>query len=131
MAKTHPHAEATYQVIPLPYGSFGVEVTIPETYPTKVSGFATKAAAERWILEHKQQAASIAVSICLLESDFPTVNKCDDQTTYRRGGASRSLPSSGQRRLIMSGAPLCQTNAAPCPTAWVPAVTVVQAGTRV
>jgi len=58
MAKTHPHAEATYRVISLPDDSFGVEVTIPETYPTKVSGFATKAAAERWILEHKQQAAT-------------------------------------------------------------------------
>ena len=29
-SKTHPHAEATYQVIPFADGSFGVEVNIPE-----------------------------------------------------------------------------------------------------
>ena len=58
MARTHPHAEATYQVISLADGSFGVEVTIPETYPTNVSGFATKAAAETWIVKHKQQVAT-------------------------------------------------------------------------
>ena len=55
MARTHPHAEATYQVISLPNCSFGVEVTIPDTYPIKVSGFATKAAAEAWITEHKRR----------------------------------------------------------------------------
>jgi hypothetical protein len=58
MARTHPHAEATYRVISLPDGSFGVEVTIPETYPTKVSGFATKDVAETWISEHKQQVGT-------------------------------------------------------------------------
>ena len=54
MARTHPHAEASYRVISLPGGSFGVEVTIPDTYPTKVSGFASKTAAEAWIAEHKR-----------------------------------------------------------------------------
>ena len=58
MARTHPHAEATDQVISLPDGSFGVEVTIPETYPTKVSGFTEKAAAEAWIAEHKNHVAT-------------------------------------------------------------------------
>jgi len=57
MARTHPHAEATYRVISLPGGSFGVEVTIPDTYPTKVSGFATKAAAQAWIAQHKRRVA--------------------------------------------------------------------------
>ena len=38
-------------------GSFGVEVTIPDRYPTKVSGFATKAAAHAWITKHKRRVA--------------------------------------------------------------------------
>jgi len=42
----------------LPDGSFGVEVTIPETYPTKMSGFTEKAAAEAWIAEHKNHVAT-------------------------------------------------------------------------
>ena len=37
MAKTHPHAEATYEVITLPGSTFGVKVSIPDTYPTTVS----------------------------------------------------------------------------------------------
>src|SRR5438874_342631 len=33
MARTHPHAEATYRVVPLTDGTYGVEVTIPDSYP--------------------------------------------------------------------------------------------------
>ena len=57
MARTHPHADATYRVISLPGKVFGVEVTIPDSYPTKVSGFNTKAAAEAWITKHQRQVA--------------------------------------------------------------------------
>jgi hypothetical protein len=46
MVTTHPHAEATYRVISLPGGTFGVEVSIPDTYPTTVSALATRADAE-------------------------------------------------------------------------------------
>ena len=53
MARTHPHAEASYRVISLDNGSFGVEVRIPDTYPTRISQFATVAAAEAWIAEHR------------------------------------------------------------------------------
>jgi hypothetical protein len=53
MARTHPHAEASYRVVPRTDGSFGVEVTIPDTYPTTVSSFATEAEAEAWIAKHK------------------------------------------------------------------------------
>ena len=55
MPKTHPHAEATYRVIPLEDGSFGVEVSIPETFPTTVSKFVTEADAETWIAQHKSR----------------------------------------------------------------------------
>ena len=60
MARTHPHAEATYRVIPLKDGTFGVEVVIPETYPTTVSPFATEAEAEAWIARHKRNVEADA-----------------------------------------------------------------------
>jgi hypothetical protein len=55
MARTHPHAEASYRVIPLPAGGFGVEVSIPDSSPTTVSPFATEADAEAWIAKHKSR----------------------------------------------------------------------------
>jgi hypothetical protein len=51
-ARTHPHAEATYRVIPFDDGSFGVEVKIPGSYPTTVSKFASEADAAAWTAEH-------------------------------------------------------------------------------
>ena len=58
MAKIHPHAEASYRVIPLDSGSFGVEVSIPDSHPTTVSMFKTEADAEAWIAEHRRQVQS-------------------------------------------------------------------------
>jgi hypothetical protein len=55
MTRTHPHAEATYEVITLPGSTFAVKVSIPDTYPTTVSTFATKADAEAWIAKHKSR----------------------------------------------------------------------------
>jgi hypothetical protein len=55
MPKTHPHAEATYRVIPFDNGAFGVEVTIPDSHPTRVSMFKTEADAEAWIAEHRRR----------------------------------------------------------------------------
>jgi len=55
MPRLHPHAEAIYSVVPLGDGSFGVEVIVPETNPTRVSGFATEIAAGEWIETHKRQ----------------------------------------------------------------------------
>lgn len=53
--KTHPHAEAIYEVVPLNAGGFGVKVLIPDTSPTTVSGFDSQAAAEAWIASHKSR----------------------------------------------------------------------------
>jgi len=53
--KIHPHAEATYRVVPLDDGSFGVEVNIPDSHPTRVSMFKTEADAEAWIVEHRRR----------------------------------------------------------------------------
>ncbi len=58
MPKTHPHAEATYRVIPLDDGSFGVEVTIPGSHHTRVSMFKTEADAETWIDEHRARVSA-------------------------------------------------------------------------
>ena len=58
MPKTHPHAEATYRVIAVEDGSFAVEVSIPENYPTTVKPFVTEAAAEAWIAEHRERVQS-------------------------------------------------------------------------
>jgi hypothetical protein len=58
MPKTHPHAEASYRVIPFDNGSFGIEVSIPDRYPTRVSLFKTKADAEAWIAEHQRRVQS-------------------------------------------------------------------------
>jgi len=53
--RTHPHANATYRVIPFKDGAFAVEVSIPETYPATISRFATEADAEAWIAEHQRR----------------------------------------------------------------------------
>ena len=53
MPKTHPHAEASYRVLPLNDGSFGVEVTIPDSHPTTVTKFDSSEAAEAWISAHQ------------------------------------------------------------------------------
>ncbi|HZL58150.1 MAG TPA: hypothetical protein VFC38_00465 [Stellaceae bacterium] len=56
--KLHPHAEATFRVVPLKdQAAFGVEVTIPETFPTTITSFATAADAEAWIAAHKLRIA--------------------------------------------------------------------------
>jgi hypothetical protein len=49
----HPHAEATYRVVSLKDGVFGVEIAVPGTHPATVSKFATEAVAEAWIADHK------------------------------------------------------------------------------
>jgi len=58
MPRTHPHAEASYRVIALENGSFGVEVSIPDSHPTTVSMFKTKVDAEAWIAEHQRRVLS-------------------------------------------------------------------------
>ena len=55
MPKTHPHAEANYRVLPLNDGSFGVEVTIPDSHPTTVTKFDSYEAAKAWISAHRDR----------------------------------------------------------------------------
>jgi hypothetical protein len=62
MEPRHPYSDATYRVIRQPDRSFGVEVTIPETHPTRVSSFTTEADAEAWIVAHKKRVANLGNS---------------------------------------------------------------------
>ena len=55
MASPHPHAQATYRVVAVKDGRFGVEITIPDTFPTLVTSFASEADSEDWIAQHKRQ----------------------------------------------------------------------------
>ena len=57
MERKHPHAEATYKIIQLKDQTYGVEVTIPESYPTMITSFANEAEAGKWIATHKEKAA--------------------------------------------------------------------------
>jgi hypothetical protein len=54
MKDEHPHSGAAYRIVEQPDQSFGVEVTIPGTHPTTVTGFATEAAAAEWAAKHKE-----------------------------------------------------------------------------
>jgi hypothetical protein len=54
MDSDQPHAEAAYRVVQLDGGAFGVEVLIPGTYPTMVTGLGNQRAAEAWIANHQQ-----------------------------------------------------------------------------
>jgi hypothetical protein len=58
MPTSHPHADATYRVVSLDDGAFGVEVSIPDTHPTTVTKFASQEAAEAWIASHRDRVQS-------------------------------------------------------------------------
>jgi hypothetical protein len=62
MARTHPHAEASYKVVAVEDGSFGVEVSIPDSNPTIVTPFPSEEAAEAWIASHRRRVQSQAES---------------------------------------------------------------------
>jgi hypothetical protein len=54
-AKTHPHADATYSIVPQKDMTCGVEASIPGTHPALVTGLATEQDAAAWIEKHKQR----------------------------------------------------------------------------
>jgi hypothetical protein len=70
--RTHPHAEATYEVVLLDAGGFGVKVSIPDTNPTTVSSFDTEAAAEAWIALHKTRIQAQSRSGTIFRRSKPT-----------------------------------------------------------
>jgi len=55
--RRHPHSGASYKILRQKDATFGVEVTIPDAYPTIVTSFADEAEAERWIAKHKEVIA--------------------------------------------------------------------------
>jgi hypothetical protein len=55
MAKEHPHADASYRVVPQKDMTYGVEVAVPGSYPALVTSFTTEQNAEAWIAKHKRR----------------------------------------------------------------------------
>jgi len=49
-------------VVPLTGGAFGVEIKIPDRYPTTVSPFDSEAAAEAWIARTKERVETEGAS---------------------------------------------------------------------
>jgi hypothetical protein len=60
--KTHPYADAIYEIVPLAAGGFGVKISIQDISPTTVSRFDNAAAAEAWIESHKSRIRAQARS---------------------------------------------------------------------
>jgi len=73
--RTHPHAEALYEVVALGAGAFGVRVSIPDTSPTMVSGFNTEAAAEAWIASHKSRVLAQSQPRTMFRRSPPAATK--------------------------------------------------------
>jgi len=53
MPYEHPHVLASYRIVPQEDMTFAVEVSIPGTAPTMISGLATEARAEGWVAKHR------------------------------------------------------------------------------
>jgi hypothetical protein len=53
--RTHPHVDASYRILEMRDGSFGVEVSIPGSHPTTVTSFKSAIAANAWITLHRQR----------------------------------------------------------------------------
>jgi len=51
--RRHPHADAQYRVYRTDDGAFGIEVSLPDVFPTRITSFPTRAAANQWIEVHK------------------------------------------------------------------------------
>lgn len=62
MPRLHPHADASYRVLARTDGGFDVEVSIPDTHPTRVSAFASERDAEAWIAEHRRRVEAQSLS---------------------------------------------------------------------
>ena len=57
MSYNHPHVLATYRIVIREDMALAVEVSVPGTAPTMISGFSTDVQAEQWIANHKAQVA--------------------------------------------------------------------------
>ena len=50
----HPHADAEYRVYRLDDDRFGIEVSLPEAFPTRITSFPDRVAANRWVANHRK-----------------------------------------------------------------------------
>ena len=58
MDKEHPHTGATYQMVQQADGSFAIRVSIPDAFPTMVTGFGSETAAAAWVANHQKEIAN-------------------------------------------------------------------------
>jgi hypothetical protein len=58
MVENSLRAGATHKIVVRKNNTFEVRVAVPGTHPTTVTGFATRAAAERWVAEHREALAA-------------------------------------------------------------------------
>jgi hypothetical protein len=70
--RTHPHAEATYEIVRLAAGGFGVKISMQGMSPTTVSRFETETAAEAWIAAHKSRIQAQSQSGMIFRRSRPT-----------------------------------------------------------
>jgi hypothetical protein len=52
--RKHPYADAQYRVYRLDDGTFGIEVSLPDVLPTKITSFPSRRAANQWVENHKK-----------------------------------------------------------------------------
>ena len=97
-----PCPGAAYRVMPLSGGTFGVEVVIPDTDPTMVSGFATEAAARAWVATHRSRQATNSRPRSV--GDSPVGAPVSDQVSRPPGsrGALGVLPFRGCRAWVIT-----------------------------
>jgi hypothetical protein len=71
--RTHPYAEAVYEIVALEVGGFSVRVSIPDSNPTTVSSFDTESAAETWIASHKSRVQAQSSTGTIFRKSKPKV----------------------------------------------------------
>jgi hypothetical protein len=93
----HPHAEASYRIIPFEGTFFAVEVRVPDTHPTTVSKFSTEAAAEKWIAEHRHRVALPIQGCWYRRTTTPSTRPADRQQALPPLGAPSRLMEPAQK----------------------------------
>jgi hypothetical protein len=100
--------EATYRILPLKDGAYGVEVAIPECSPTRVTSFSTEVAAQEWIAEHKRKfRAGIHIGGYVSQvGGKPAAVKSGDAMLEPGGGAKPGRATEGKTgRMNPTGGP--------------------------
>jgi len=99
MAKEHPHAEATYRVVPQKDLIFGVEVKVPGSFPAMVTSFATEQTAKTWIADYKRRVAK-NTPCRLCEENLADWQSCWELLCFNKGGQNDGIPIESRGTLL-------------------------------